>query len=256
MVTGSTALTVDRAARVIKDVATEQGIRCELVPAAEIGSAMAGERSRLHLVVDLSGTGQTAADLGALCARLASRHQVTATIIIGPSGLPVPREAVDPTVITPTRRWSIEGLRSWHESPFPTPDLRTRLHRVTSGWPRLVEETMRAIANGKSPEDALQQIVRQLADPVFARQHLAACGIEPDVAASWAAAQALDGDDGLVEAFPASVAELTGALGTDAGEVIERLRALDVVESTPDGWVLDRAVAAAALALQAVAVRA
>ena len=250
MVTGSLALTLDRAARVIKDVATEQEIRCELVSPAEIGSALVGARSRLHLVVDLSGTGQAAADLGALCARLASRHQVTATVIIGPSGLPVPLEAVDPADVTPTRRWSIEGLRSWHESPFPTPDLRARLHRVTSGWPQLVEATMQAITNGKSPEDALAQVVRQLADPSFARQHLAACGIELEVAARWAAAQALDGDDGLVEAFPASVAELTEALRADAGDVIERLQALDAVESTPDGWVLDRAVVAAAVTLR------
>jgi hypothetical protein len=250
VVTGSLALTVDRAARVIKDVATEQGIRCELVSAAELGSTIAGPRSRLHLVVDLSGSRRAGADLSALCARLVSRHQVTATVIVGPPGLPLPRDAVGPGGVNPIRRWSIEGLRSWHESPFPTPDLRARLHRVTSGWPRLVEATMRAISNGIPPEDALQQIVRQLADPVLARQHLTACGIELEVAARWAAAQALDGDDGLVEAFPASLAELTEALGTDAGDVIERLLALDVVESTPDGWVLDRAVVAAVTALR------
>jgi len=250
VVTGSMALTVDRAARVIKDVATEQGIRCEVVAAAEIGGAIAGARSRLHLVVDLSGSGQADASLAELCTRLASRHQVTATVIVGPPGLPVPGEAVESGDVTPIRRWSIEGLRSWHESPFPTPDLRARLHRVTSGWPRLVEATMRAISHGIPSEDALQQVIGQLAEPVFARQHLAACGIEPEVAARWATAQALDGDDGLIEAFPASVAELTEALGTDADDVIERLLALDVVESTPDGWVLDRAVVAAAMTLR------
>ena len=251
VVTGSQALTVDRAARVIQDVAAEQQIKCQLVRAEDVGSVIASTRTRLHVVVDSSGADCAAADLPALCTRLASRHQITATVIVGPAGLPVSAGAVGPGDLITTRRWSIEGLRSWHESPFDTPDLRTRLYRVTSGWPRLVEETMRAITNGKSPSDALEQIVGQLADRAFARSHLAACGIEPDVAARWAAAQALPGDDGLVEAFPASLVELSEVLGADAGEVIERLQALDLVESTPEGWVLDRAVVAAAVALQA-----
>ena len=250
VVTGSEALTVDRAARVIQDVAAEQQIKCQLVRAEDVGSAIAGTRGRLHVVVDLSGVDCTAAKLSALCTRLASRHQVTATVIVGPADLPVPANAVGPGDLITTRRWSIEGLRSWHESPFDTPDLRTRLYRVTSGWPRLVEGTMRAITHG-TPDDALNQVIRQLADPVFARSHLAACGIDPEVAARWAASLALPGDDGLVEAFPASLAELSEVLGTDAGEVIERLQALDLVDSTPDGWVLDRAVLAAAVALQA-----
>jgi hypothetical protein len=71
------------------------------------------------------------------------------------------------------------------------------------------------------------------------------------VAANWAASLALPGDDGLIEAFPANLAELTEVLGTDAGEVVDRLQALDLVESTPHGWVLDRAVVAAAVALRA-----
>src|SRR6266568_4212013 len=222
IVTGSKALTVDRAARVIQDVAAEQQIKCQLVRAGDIDSAIAGARARLHVVVDLSGGDCAAADLPALCTRLASRHQITATVIVGPAELPVPADAIGTSDLITTRRWSIEGLRSWHESPFDTPDLRARLYRVTSGWPRLVEETMRAITLGKSPAGALDQIIGQLADPGFAQSHLAACGIEREVAARWAASLALPGDDGLVEAFPASLAELTEVLGTDAEEVIER----------------------------------
>ena len=109
---------------------------------------------------------------------------------------------------------------------------------------------MRQIDIGKSPDDALGWIVRQLADPAFAREHLAACGIDETIAERWAASQALTGDDGLVEAFPASLEELTEALKTDASDVIERLEALDLVEPTDDGWVLDRAVLAAAMALR------
>jgi hypothetical protein len=71
------------------------------------------------------------------------------------------------------------------------------------------------------------------------------------IALRWAASLTVTGSDGLDEAFPASLEELTEILKTGAGEVLERLQALDLVESTEDGWILDRAVLAAATALRA-----
>ena len=129
--------------------------------------------------------------------------------------------------------------------------MRTRLYRVTSGWPLLVEETMREITTGKSPDDALHFILRRLADPDFARRHLANCGIDLDLAVGWAAKFGVGGDDGLAEAFPATLDELAAELGIDVAPVVERLEVLDMVEDTPNGWVLDRAVFAAAMALSA-----
>ena len=250
IVTGSPALAIDRAARVIQDVALEQQIPCDLVRAENVDRMVAGTRIRRHLILDLSDDNAPRADLTALCARLAANDHVTGTVIVGPGSLPLPAELDQPGAVIAARRWSIEALRSWYESPFNSPDLRKRLHRVTSGWPLLVEETMRQIDIGKSPDDALGWIVRQLADPAFAGEHLAACGIDETIAERWAASQALTGDDGLVEAFPASLEELIEALKTDASDVIERLEALDLVEPTDDGWVLDRAVLAAAMAFR------
>jgi hypothetical protein len=250
IVTGSLALAIDRAARVVQDVALEQQIPCELVSAEDVNDAVARARTRRHLIIDVSSGDVPQADLSGLCARLAERDHVTATVIVGPSSLPLPRELAQPGAVISARRWSIDGLRSWYESPFSSPDLRKRLHRVTSGWPLLVESTMREIDSGKSPDDALAWIVRQLSDPAFARAHLATCGIDETIADRWAASQALPGDDGLIEAFPASLEELTEALKTEASDVIERLDALDLVEPTEDGWVLDRAVLAAAIALR------
>lgn len=249
IVTGSRALTIDRAPRVIQDVAEEQQIRCELLRPEEITAAVR-RRGRLHVVVDLSDASMTADDLPAVYTRIAGFDRVTATILVGPAGLPLRLEGIDPADVTPVRRWSVEGLRSWHESPFYTPALRTRLYRVTSGWPLLVEETMRQITNGKSPDDALDLIVERLANQNFARDHLTACGIDLGLAVQWATELSVVGDDGLDQAFPASLAELSDALGTDARPVIERLEALDAVENTPDGWVLDRAVYAAATSLR------
>ena len=250
IVTGSPALAIDRAARVVQDVALEQQIPCDLVSAADVDTAIGGARTRRHLIVDLSDEGAPQANLTALCARLARRDHVSATVIVGPSSLPLPRELARPGAVISARRWSIEGLRSWHESPFNSPDLRKRLYRVTSGWPLLVERTMREIDSGKSPDDALGWIVQQLSDPAFAREHLATCGIDETIAGRWAASQALTGDDGLIEAFPASLEELTETLKIDVSDVVERLEVLDLVESTEDGWVLDRAVLAAAMALR------
>ena len=251
IVTGSPALAIDRAAQVIQDVAVEQQIPCELIQAESVESVLAGVRKRRHLIVDLSGDNAPEADLIALCARLAANEHVTATVIVGPGSLPLPAELVQPGAVISARRWSIEGLRSWYESPFNSPDLRKRLHRVTSGWPLLVEATMREIDSGKSPDDALDRIVQRLSDPVFARDHLAVCGIDEMIAVRWAASLTVTGDDGLDEAFPASLEELTEILKTDASDVLERLQALDLVESTDDGWILDRAVLAAATALRA-----
>ena len=249
LVTGSRALTIDRAAQVIQDAAKEQQVRCELLRPEEITAAVR-RRSRMHIIIDLSGASTAADDLPAVHVKLAEFDRVTATILVGPAGLPVRLEGVDSADVTPLRRWSVEGLRSWHESPFYTPALRTRLYRVTSGWPLLVEETMRQITNGKSPDEGLDLIVERLANKDFARAHLTACGMDLRLAVQWAAELSVVGDDGLDQAFPASLAELSDALGTDARPVIEQLEALDAVENTPDGWVLDRAVYAAAASLR------
>jgi hypothetical protein len=249
IVTGSRALTIDRAAQVIQDAAEEQQIRCELLRPEEI-TGVVRRRSRMHIVVDLSDVSTAAHDLPTVYAKLAEFDLVTATILVGPAGLPLRLEGIDSADITPIRRWSVEGLRSWHESPFYTPALRIRLHRVTSGWPLLVEETMRQITNGKSPDDALDLIVERLANQDFARDHLTSCGMDLGLAIQWATELSVVGNDGLDQAFPASLAELSDALGADARPVIEQLEALDAVENTADGWVLDRVVYAAAASLR------
>jgi hypothetical protein len=250
IVTGSPALAIDRAARVIQDVAVEQQIPCDLIQADSAGSVLASTRKRRHLIVDVSGDDVGPDALTALCAGLAGNEHVTATVVTGPRSLPLPAELVQAGAVISARRWSIEGLRSWYESPFNSPDLRKRLHRVTSGWPLLVEATMREIDRGKSPDDAVDRIVQRLSDRVYARDHLAVCGIDEMIALRWAASLTVTGSDGLDEAFPANLEELTEILKTGASEVLERLLALDLVESTEDGWVLDRAVLAAAMALR------
>jgi hypothetical protein len=248
VVTGSSALGIDRAAAVIRDVAEEQEIRCEIRHHDELASPL---RRHAHLVVDLSGWPSAARDLPRAYLKLREFTEARSTIIVGPECVPARLEGLDRADVTPVRRWSAEGLRSWHDTPFTTPDMRTRLYRVTSGWPLLVEETMREITAGKSPDDVLGLLLRRLAQPGFARRHLTSCGIDIDLAVRWAAKFGVGGDDGLAEAFPVTADELAAELGIDVQPVIERLQVLDAVEDTPNGWVLDRAIFAAAIALNA-----
>lgn len=248
VVTGSGALGIGRAASVIRDVAEEQRIRCEVLRCDDIVSS---PHRRSHVVIDLSASSDAAGELGMAYVRLSESAGAGATIIVGPGCVPVHLDGVGQADVTAVKRWSAEGLRSWHDTPFTTPDMRARLYRVTSGWPLLVERTMREIATGKSPDDALDLILTRLADPGFARGHLADCGIDQALAVRWAAKFGIDGDDGLAEAFPATDGELATELGPGTARVAERLRVLDVAEDTPNGWVLDRAVIAAARALGA-----
>src|SRR3984893_3523958 len=184
VVTGSSALGIDRAGAVIRDVAEEQEIRCEIRHHDELASP---PRRRSHLVVDLTGAPGAARDLPRVYLKLRDFTEVRSTIIVGPECVPARLEALDSGDVTPVRRWSAEGLRSWHDTPFTTPDMRTQLYRVTSGWPLLVEETMREITAGKSPDDVLGLILRRLAQPPFAPQHPRRCRGDPDPAGRWAA---------------------------------------------------------------------
>lgn len=248
IVTGSSALTVDRAAQVIRDVAEERQIAHEVVKPEGAEAAVAAARGAQHIIVDASS--EPGADLPALVQVLTRRPNVSGTVIAGPQHLPLPQDVAAMYPAITIRRWSIEGLRSWYESPFATPELRKRLHRVTSGWPLLVERAMQEISNGMSPEAALTKIIELLGDPAFAREQILSCGIEVDLAVRWALWLSRTGPDGLPEATPANLADLTEALQADAGAVIDRLQDLDLVESAETGWVLDRVVLAAAVALQ------
>jgi hypothetical protein len=246
VVTGSQALAVDRVASALEAVAGERQLACTTLTAEQLPEGISAARGRQHLIVDLS-TAATSATLSEVCSNVATRQGTTATVILGPA-LISQLDSVDVPVIA-IRRWSMEGLRSWHESPFDTPVLRARLYRVTAGWPYLVERAMREVADGRAPDDALDVVEHFLADPETARQHIAATGIELDLAARWAEWLSTRGEDGLVEAQPASLADLQIALERDSARTVLSLQPLDLVEEADGGWTLDRVTIAAASAL-------
>ncbi|WP_043650175.1 hypothetical protein [Nocardia thailandica] len=243
IVTGSLALGIDRVAESLLDAAAEQGLPLELCTREAISG---GGISRGHLLVDLHNDSGTV-DLRQLVRRLGGRNgRSTAIVIVGPDHLPVTGKPGRASVVS-LRRWSLEELRFWHDSPFDTPDLRARLHRVTSGWPELVEAAMSEVNRGAAPVAALSSVAHRVLEPDGARKLLADTGVDVRIARAWAECASTRGEFGLADPIPVETADLREFLTADSGEVLARLRALGLVDATAEGWVLDRLVLTAAL---------
>jgi hypothetical protein len=245
VVFGSPALAVDRAASAIEAEAKAKGIVCitSAKPAMPQLSSRRHFGKPTHVIVDLTEYGADT-DLTELIGSLSGRANLTATIVAGPPLFTVIDRLTVPVV--PLRRWSLDGLRSWYDSHFDSPVLRGRLFRVTSGWPMLVEQAMQLV-NGRSAEDALDELLRILATPESAEQTLTGAAIDPAIARGWATwFSRVSPEDGLVESESVPVADLGEVFGTDPEPVLAALEALDLVTKDCDGWVLDRVVIAAA----------
>lgn len=136
-------------------------------------------------------------------------------------------------------RWSAESIRSWHDCPFHTPELRHRLIRVTGGWPEVVETAVyQAQQPGSTTDCTLLSLERLF--PATAEQAvrlLASAGIDDDLAGAlwpWA------GTTEPGEVLPA--ADLSGVLDLDpaaAAALAHRLRLLGVLTDHHDGIGLD-----------------
>ena len=247
VVFGTEALGVDRVAGVLEAAAKVNGF--EVVPTT-IGDAFELDKRQFgkptHVVLDLTAA-QTNSDLGAVCASLTGRRNLTASIVVGPRWLSHLDALSVP--VHKLRRWSITGLRSWYDTPFEELKDRERLYRVTCGWPRLVEEVMMSYARGKSADEALEALTARLAQKDQADSFLKSCAVDHGVASTWAEWLVRPSEvDELYEAEPATAADLSVALGRDVYSVLSDLETLDVVTQRDGCWTLDRVVAAAAKA--------
>ncbi|WP_142239436.1 MULTISPECIES: ATP-binding protein [Mycobacteriaceae] len=247
VVFGSDALGIDRVTRVL-----EQFAQANWIDVVTVQNAQASElkqigtgRKRTHVIVDLSGQ-RKGGDLARLCRELSQKRHVTATIVLGSAFLES-RGALSVPVLA-LRRWSIAGLRAWYGSPFEGPEARTRLHRVTSGWPKLIEEVMADISRGLSQDDALDRLETRLRTVEGARQLLIDCGIAKDVCEAWVTWFVTSGPDGVVQ-LPVCGDDVSEAMDLDGTQLLRSLESLDVVTSEGDSWALDAVVLAAAVAL-------
>ena len=248
VVFGSSALGIDRVTEVIKQAARADNIEALVVENPsdpQIKKAgLGGKRS--HIIVDLSRSKAAEVNLSHICRELGGRKNVTATVVLGPAWLPM-LEGLDESVqLHKLRRWSTAGLRAWYGSPFEGPDARTRLHRITSGWPTLIESVMADITKARSQEESLERVDARLKTLDGAREVLEQSGIDVNVAKAWINTIPFSSGPDGIEQLPVSVEDITEAIGVDGGRLLADLEALDVITEDEDGWSLDRVILTAA----------
>jgi hypothetical protein len=246
VVVGSTALGIDRVAGALALGAAERGQEFRLVPGPALGHALKnGSDVIFASTFDPGSRGDVQTAL-----REAEESGSTVILIARPSSLG-PSDADNERVLV-LRRWSLEGLQSWPESPFATPALRQRLKRVTGGWPSLVETTMARIVNGVTLEEALSSATEAIGDIEGAKAFIDSADVPVEVATKWAEWFGTRGSDGLLESSPATYQDLSAIdFGIGSHELVEQMRLADLVDETPEGWVLDRVVTEAAMRLLA-----
>ncbi|MEV5917916.1 hypothetical protein AB0N42_09515 [Streptomyces pseudogriseolus] len=140
-------------------------------------------------------------------------------------------------VIRPAR-WNVDSLRAWPESPFDTPDKRSRLIDATGGWPHLVERTVDlATRGGATLEAALETTKAVYAREEAARSHLER--VELDVRAltllgTWV--QYLEPGDAstLVD-----IAAVTGLTVEETSQFIRGLEDHGALDEREEGYALD-----------------
>lgn len=244
VVLGTKGLGLARVGSALELVAEERGRGAASLTLRDVPEALRRRSQQVH-VIDLSDV-----DGIDLSEQLAAAHRanVTAVLIAGPDQ--IGELDVDDARVLILRRWSLEALQSWQETPFSTPALRQLLKRVTGGWPELVEKAAARISQGADPASAINVIGASLSDRDSAEEFLASTGVAASVATRWAEWFGRAGDDGLQECAPATLDDLTAAgFSVNVPDLISRLQVCDVVEDTEQGWVLERAVTQAALAL-------
>lgn len=246
VVFGTPALGIGRVVEVIKRQADNENVApivVDSLQSPELKRAGAGGK-RAHVIVDLTAS-KADGNLAHICREAAARKNVTATVVIGPEWLDN-MLTLDGVEVHTLRRWSVTGLRAWYGSPFDSPLERARLHRVTSGWPKLIEEVMAAFSKGLAPQTALDRAAARLANRERATQILADSCIDPKIAKAWVQSIPFTtGPDGI-EQLPVSVEDITEALGVDGKDLLARLQALDVADQDGEDWSLDRVILAAA----------
>ena len=249
VVFGTPALGIERVVEVIKRQADNENVPAivvESLQSPEFKRAGGGGK-RGHVIVDLTRATPDG-NLAHICREAAARKNVTATVVVGLAWLDS-LLGLDGVEIHRLRRWSAAGLRAWYGSPFQGPLERARLYRVTSGWPKLIEEVMTDFGKGQAPQTALDRLSQRLATPARAKAILTDSGIDPEIAQAWVRAILTDtGPDGI-EQLPVSVEDITDALGVNGKELLAQLETLDVADQDGEDWSLDRVVLAAAATL-------
>ncbi|WP_320064351.1 hypothetical protein [Micromonospora sp. RTGN7] len=260
LVTGSSALGIDRVVQALTISADARGrLQFESTTLAEVPRLLSdnsGGRHRFLLVECPPGRQQQfEAEYARALRAVAALRTVRAIVVVNSAEYPVPEEnseASGEMLRLSLRRWSVEGLRAWHDFPFDNPQERGRLHELTSGWPALVENAVLLVSEGRSTEDVLDSLAVPFPDPQPAAAFLSQAGLGEhlDEAVLWAQYCAtIDPVTHRIVVEAVTHDDLEAIWNHDAKHLVDRLVNLDIVEqdATGKGWVLDRIVAAALL---------
>ncbi|WBB78031.1 hypothetical protein O7606_17450 [Micromonospora sp. WMMD882] len=262
LVTGSPALGVDRVVEVLTTSAASAGhLNFDSVALGDVPRHLAGAgrgRHRFLLVHCPPGRRQQfETEYARALHAVAGLRTVRAIVVVDSAEYRLPVDAPEGSgdvLRLNLRRWSAEGLRAWHDFPFDNPQERRRLHELTSGWPTLVENAVLLVSKGRSTEDVLDRLAVPFDTPQQAETFLADAGLGDHLAEVrlWAEYCAtVDPDSRRIAVEPVTHDDLAAIWDRDADPLLGRLLELDCAEQAAGGrgWLLDRIVAAALLAL-------
>lgn len=259
LVTGSPALGIDRVVEALTvSAASRDNLKFEGVTLADVPRYVTGSQGRHRFLLVDCPPGrhqQFAAEYPRALQAVAALHTVRAIIVVDSAEYTLPVEdpkASGDLLRLNLRRWSVEGLRAWHDFPFDNPQERRRLHELTSGWPTLVENAVLLASKGRSTEDVLATLTVPFSTPQRAAAFLSEVGLSEhfDEAMLWAQyCASIEPVTHRVAVEPVTHGDLQAIWNSDADHVLNRMLSLDIAEQDSEGkgWLLDRIVAAALL---------
>ncbi|RKT83144.1 hypothetical protein SAMN05421805_1367 [Saccharopolyspora antimicrobica] len=250
VITGSTALGINRVPDAIQNYAEMRGTRVEKVSSDKelkkaVTDAVRRRSSPTIIIVDALKMPLAEVDSvsGWLVDRLVKKtspQNVSAVLLATPAVAPTAAGKADTEPVR-LERWTARSVRSWPECPFDVPETRELLIKATGGWPELVERTISWVINGGlTLKSAVQRAEKNLSDSAAYHAHLASCGLDENLIRRL---------ENWVEYFqPGEIVppeDVDAALETDRGSsqaLLDHLSMLGVLDEYEDGVAVDMVV--------------
>jgi Cdc6-like AAA superfamily ATPase len=262
VIVGSEALGISHVAPILKSVGAERHVEVVALDGTgditvpkltEFKFAGGGTRGPRLFVIDASGVqSQQAAHIAETVEALPRRGQGHLVVLFGASGIDAANSfatvsnAVDTQVIS-LKKWSGDGIRSWHDNPFTTPEARSQLLTHSGGWPQLVEQAVADVANrGISNAEECQLLSTFPPNSDSAAEFLRNTGLDDrfrGVLSEWAAFGSTDHE---------AIADIADVLGRDVDDmrtIATNLALLGIINTRNDEYMIDPVVMRALHAL-------
>lgn len=255
VIVGTEALGIADVAPVLESVGAERHIEVTVLDGAsdltapslaEFKFAGGGHSAPRLLVVDACRVSpQQAADIIDAVQSLRKRGQGHLVVVYGADGVHTAssffnRPSVVDTRVIALEKWSGDGIRSWHDNPFTTPEARSQLLTHSGGWPELVERAVVDVANrGISYSEEWRRLSNFPPDADKAAEFLRRTGIGDQIRGlltEWAAFNSNDYEP------IADIAEVLGRHTDDMRAIATDLTLLGVINARNDEYMIDPVV--------------